>query len=738
MKAPLLTSLALWLTLAGTAWSGDWPHWRGPEMNGISREKNLVESWDLESKKNVVWTSDVGGRAAPVILNGKVYLNCRTHHDIGDPKEVIHAQEQVICWDLETGEEVWRDVFSVFQTDIPAPRVGWASMVADPETGNVYAHSVSGLFKCYSGDGKLLWERSLSEEYGKVSGYGGRTNTPIIDEDRVIVAFFGLNWGETAAPPPKQAFYAFDKRTGALQWVSMPGGRPHDTSYANAIVTVIEGERMLICGNADGGISAINARTGEPLWNFAMSKRGLNTSAVADGKYVYISHGEDNIDSVDFGRVQCIDATGRGDITKTHSVWRVDDIKAGYTGLLVKDGILYVVSDTGKLIAYDSESGKHLWTFSLGTVGKGSPVWADGKLYVMEVNGNIHILKPSREKCESLSRVQLLAREGEGYDEIYGSPAISNGKVVFVTRDRTICIGDAEKQVESDPIPALADEAPAQEEIATVRLIPYETYVVESGSVDYELRAYDKNGVFLRNLDFELEVQDDLSVAKAQGNKIVIEGGDKHYGGHVVAKAGEHTAKSRVRYFPPGKWNWDFEGYTGKQVPVTWVNAFGKFTPQEQDGGTVMFNTAVPGPPSVTLWLGPPEMKNYTIQADVLMKEKRRQLPSVGIIANRYSLVMKGNTSKLGLESWGPHMRLQTENRFRSDPDVWYTLKCTVEVKDGEAHVFGKVWKRDQPEPEDWTITAVDPHPLEHGSPGIFIYTLSDCLYDNVSVTPNP
>ena len=74
----------------------------------------------------MLWTSDIGGRSTPIVLNGKVYMNCRTHHDVAEPDELIHAQEQVVCWDAETGEVLWKDVFNVFQTDIPAPRVGWA------------------------------------------------------------------------------------------------------------------------------------------------------------------------------------------------------------------------------------------------------------------------------------------------------------------------------------------------------------------------------------------------------------------------------------------------------------------------------------------------------------------------------------------------------------------------------------------------------------------------------------
>ena len=160
MRYSCVSGLALSLFLVGSACAGDWAYWRGPEMNGISRETNLVDDWSLNPKKNVLWTSDIGGRSTPIVLNGKVYMNCRTHHDVAEPDELIHAQEQVVCWDAETGEVLWKDVFNVFQTDIPAPRVGWASMTGDPETGNVYLHSVSGLFRCYTGDGELLWEYS--------------------------------------------------------------------------------------------------------------------------------------------------------------------------------------------------------------------------------------------------------------------------------------------------------------------------------------------------------------------------------------------------------------------------------------------------------------------------------------------------------------------------------------------------------------------------------------------------
>ncbi len=735
MSGKVVLGMACLFAAGSVALGGDWANWRGPEQNGISREKGLVDQWSLEDNKNVLWTSPIGGRATPIVLNGHVYMNCRTANDVNDPDDKINAQEQVVCFDAETGDVVWKDVFNVFQTDIPAPRVGWASMVGDPETGNVFVHTVAGLFRCYTPDGDVVWEYSLFEEFGKISGYGGRTQTPIIDEDRVIVSYLCTNWGETGAPPPKHTYYAFDKRTGQLLWTSAPGGRPYDTNYSCPVVAVIDGVRMLIDGNADGGIYAINARTGQPIWGFRMSKRGLNTTPVVEGTRVYISHGEDNIDTVKFGRVQCIDGTGRGDVTETRGLWRIDGIKAGYTALLVHDGILYVVADTGNLYAFDSKTGEALWVYNLGTVGKGSPVWADGKIYVMEVNGNIHIVRPSNEKCERVSHIELPAADGNGMDEIYASPAIADGRVYLVTRDRTICLADKSKQPSSDPVTPLPEENAAEEEIALVQLVPFESRVMAGGEIEYQLRAFDKNGHLIETVEPQIETQDDLPDSKVDGAKLVVADDASEQAGHVIAKHGDLTATARVRVFPGLPWKWDFEGYTARQVPPTWVSALGRLVPEQVDGSTVLHKTVGKGRPSGYVWLGPSDMEGYTIQADVLMREEKRRLPSIGITAHRYNLILKGNVGKLGVQSWPPHLRMAQNVRYRSDPDVWYTMKLHVDVQDDGAHVQGKVWKRGEAEPDAWTIEAVDPHPNLNGSPGLYVYALADCYFDNVIVT---
>ena len=153
-------------------------------------------------------------------------------------------------------------------------------------------------------------------------------------------------------------YLAMDKRTGEVVWWAMPGGKPEDTTYSTPVVAVVDGRRLLIGGNADGGIYAMNARTGERVWGFRLSQRGVNANVVVDGCRVYAAHCDENYDSVAMGRVVCIDARGSGDITKTHELWRRDGLEIGYASPLLHNGRLYVVANSGVLFCLDAKTAR--------------------------------------------------------------------------------------------------------------------------------------------------------------------------------------------------------------------------------------------------------------------------------------------------------------------------------------------------------------------------------------------
>ena len=358
----ILIGAGLCTSLIGldNALASDWPSWRGPNQTGSSSQTGLVSSWSLEGE-NLIWKADFMGRSTPIVLNNRVYVIGRAGMDITE-------QERVACFDAETGNLLWEHRFNVFHSTIPFNRLGWTSLAGDRETGYIYAHTISGVFACFDKDGKVVWSHSLTEEFGRFTGYGGRTVTPVVEGDFVILSFLNTSWGSHAAM--RHRYFAFDKKTGDVVWTKTPGGPPKDTTYPVSVAAEINGRRLLIDGNSDGHVYAMDVQTGEKVWGFQVSQGPLNASVVVDGTRVYASHNRENTDTTVIGRVVCIDGTGRGDITETHELWRVDGIEAGYSSPAIADGRLYVVDSSANLHCLNGETGEVHWTHSLGTGGQ--------------------------------------------------------------------------------------------------------------------------------------------------------------------------------------------------------------------------------------------------------------------------------------------------------------------------------------------------------------------------------
>ena len=207
---------------------GGWPNWRGPARDGISLEKGLPSHWS-PAGENLAWKAQYGGRSAPIAMGDRLFLQ----NSVGKGETL---QERVMCFNADNGKLLWEYPFNVYLSDVPPHRVGWASPVGDPATGNVYAFGVGGSLVALSNEGKLLWQRSLGEDFGLVTTHGGRTVSPIIEGDLVIVSGITSAWGNQARATHR--FMAFDKKTGGTIWVNSPGGRPFDTTYSPPIAAV--------------------------------------------------------------------------------------------------------------------------------------------------------------------------------------------------------------------------------------------------------------------------------------------------------------------------------------------------------------------------------------------------------------------------------------------------------------------------------------------------------------------
>ncbi len=271
----------------------------------------------------------------------------------------------------------------------------------------------------------------MTEEFGRVSGYGGRITSPVIDGDLLIMSMANASWGDQATGGTR--FVAFNKRTGQVVWWASTGFRIKDTYYSTPVVAVIGGERLVIGGGGDGGVHAFKVRTGEKVWSYIFGGGAVNCSPVIAGDHVFIGHGETIEDSESQGRVICIDGAKVTD-GKPKLMWQVDGIKAKFASPIIADDRLYICNDQGLLYCLDAKTGKEHWKIRYGKNTKGSPVMADGKIYVGEEDGKFHILKPEDKKCTKL--------HAESFGEVInGSPAVANGRVFFMTTDQMFCLG---------------------------------------------------------------------------------------------------------------------------------------------------------------------------------------------------------------------------------------------------------------------------------------------------------
>src|SRR6187399_927632 len=166
--------------------ASDWPEWRGPSRDGHSSETNLPSKWSAKGE-NLAWRIPIGSRSSPVTFGNRLYLNS----PVGD---LANTQERLVAIDAETGKVIWERRFSLYLSDVPQHRASWASPAVDPETGNIYMFTVAAQLICVAPDGTVLWDRSLPDEYGAVTTHGGRTTSPIIDGDKVILNALILAW----------------------------------------------------------------------------------------------------------------------------------------------------------------------------------------------------------------------------------------------------------------------------------------------------------------------------------------------------------------------------------------------------------------------------------------------------------------------------------------------------------------------------------------------------------------
>lgn len=756
--------------LSTVATAGDWPDWRGPNEDRHYVGPPLVTSFDPESGENILWRHEEGGISSPVIMGGRLYTLVR--HAPETPEEA----EKVICLDARTGKKLWENIFNVYLSDVPAERVGWSAVVADPASNTVFAHGVCGVFTAIDATtGKTKWQRSLHEEFGFLSTYGGRTNVPVVFEDLVIASAVVTGWGDTARPAHR--FLGMDKATGEVRWMNGTKELPEDTTYSTPTLAVLDGQAALVFGSSDGSVWSFQPRTGRAVWNFKMSRRGINTPPLVDGGTVYVSQSEENLDNTSMGSATAFKGTGSGDITATSSLWQRKGVMDGRSMPVVLGDRIYFAEDGAKLFVFDKATGEPVGRAQklLGTIVRGSPLVADGKLFICSTSG-FHVIEPTADGFKFAHRMRL-----DEEDEVTASPIASDGLLYLVTGARIYCIG---KPAEGGAMPkpvqtrtgivSSATKGPAGEP-AWVQVVPAEAQIAAGESRTLKVRLYDAQGRFVK----ESPATFTSTAGSVSSDGTYMAPAAKHAAAIVTAKVGDLEGKARIRSMPPLPWRFDFEdialaadpkgGPPRGEPPLPWVGMRYRHVVREVDGSKCLVKvTTIPKGTRSQGWIGPIELHDYSIQADVRAAEsgvgapgdpvtpssesdadafakafgtaaalEKARMPDIGLIAQRYTLDMMGASQQLQLRSWPPQVATHFSKTipFPWEAGRWYTMKFEARTRGNDALLRGKVWPRGEPEPEAWTIEAVHEKGNLQGSPGFFGNSKdSEISIDNVSV----
>jgi outer membrane protein assembly factor BamB len=233
-------------TISGPA--ADWPQWRGPNRDGLSQEKGLLQAWPQEGPKLVWKATDIGsGYSTPSVVGDRLYVLAN------DGLE----NEFVAAISASDGKRIWRTRLGNVGQPSQMPNFPAARSTPTVEGAVLYALGSDGDLACLDADsGTIRWRKHLRSDFGGKPGTWAYAESPLIDGDTLV-----------ATPGGSEAtLIALNKKTGEVIWKSpVPGGDA--AAYASALAVEVGGIRQYV-QLLHKGLVGVEAKTGKFLWRF--------------------------------------------------------------------------------------------------------------------------------------------------------------------------------------------------------------------------------------------------------------------------------------------------------------------------------------------------------------------------------------------------------------------------------------------------------------------------------------
>lgn len=387
MKLSLILGLALSFCILGPATAAPWLQFRGPNASGVSGEKAAPGP-----KVEVAWSADLPGRglSSPIIVGDNVFITCAS----GPEQANLH----VFCFSAADGSKRWERVMKATGRTMSHNKTSVAAPTPCSDGQHVFAlYSSNDLF-AFDLQGNLQWLRGLTLDYTNASNSLGMASSPVVVGDTLVVQ--SENDSESLA-------VGIDVKTGINRWKME---RPKFANWSSAVVY-----HDTVALQSSKGLTGINPRTGEVVWDYTDGGSSTPSSAVTENAIYVPSNGITAL------------APEKGSTTQ---LWRASGLKPGTASPLVLGDAIYVLNGAGVLVKGDLKDGRDQWKLRLSGPFSGSPVAIGKYLYIASERGAVQVVDTTAPAGEVVHTVDLK-------DTILCTPAISDG-ALYVRSDKKL------------------------------------------------------------------------------------------------------------------------------------------------------------------------------------------------------------------------------------------------------------------------------------------------------------
>lgn len=383
-----------------SAHAGDWPQWRG-DGHAVVADFTPPPSWPKELTKK--WSKPIGdGVATPALVGGKLYA-------FG----YQGGNEVVRCLDAKTGDQLWKDEYPARAASGPASGFPAARSSPAVAEGKVVTLGVQGTLSCLDAEkGTKVWRKDST---GGVPGFA-TSSSPLLADGLCVVQIGGERGGSVVA---------YNLADGSEKWTWKSDG----TKYASpALLTV--GDVKAVVVETAGTVSAVTLTGGKLLWSASFSTRYNASTPAVEGQTVYYSGSSQPTRAVKLEK--------DGDKLAGKDLWSNKDGSVIYNTPVIKDGLLYGLSERNEIFCIDTKDGKTLWTKPFGSGGGGggrgrggygSIVAAGASLFALTPAGQLAVFKPDRAEYKEVASYKVAS------GGTYAYPVVASEGVYVRDRD---------------------------------------------------------------------------------------------------------------------------------------------------------------------------------------------------------------------------------------------------------------------------------------------------------------